>query len=116
RADRIDRAEMQLEAFLELGVERIVRQRHDALGLALGLGPHDRGAAIFARRDRNRPGGKKMLRGAPAVIALVADRGDDRRLIVSPAVGGDAGALADLRARAVGGGQKPRGEGTATLK
>ena len=34
RADRVDLAEMQLEALLELGVEGVVRQRHDALGLA----------------------------------------------------------------------------------
>ena len=47
-----------------------------------------------------------MLLGAAAMIALVADGGDDRRLIVSPAMGGDAGAGADRRARAVGGGEK----------
>ena len=34
RADRFDLAEMQLEALLELGMESIVGQRHDALGLA----------------------------------------------------------------------------------
>ena len=50
-----------------------------------------------------------MLLGAAIVIALVRDRGDDRRLIVIPAVRGDAGLLADLRARAVGADQQPRG-------
>src|ERR1700681_3341763 len=57
-----------------------------------------------------------MLLGAAAMIALVADRGYDRRLIVSPAVGGDAGALADLRARTIGGSQKPCGERALILE
>ena len=39
-----DVAELQAEAAFELGVECIVRQRDDALGLALVLGPHDRRA------------------------------------------------------------------------
>src|SRR5579862_1876099 len=108
RADRIDLAEMQLEALFKLAMERIVRQRHDALGLALGLGPHDRGAVALERQDRERPGGQKMLFRAAAMIALVADRSDDRRLIVSPTMGGDARALADLRARAIGGNKKSR--------
>ncbi len=49
-----------------------------------------------------------MLFGAAVVIALVRDGADDRRLIVIPAVRGDAGLLADLRTRAVGADQKPR--------
>ena len=49
-----------------------------------------------------------MLLGAAVMIALVRDIDDDGRLAVIPAVRGDAGAVADCRARAVGGDQKPR--------
>ena len=49
-----------------------------------------------------------MLFGAAVMLALVRDRGDDRRLIVIPAMRGDAGLFADLRARAVGADQQPR--------
>ena len=72
------------------------------------LGPHDRRALARQRQDRERPGRQEMLLGAAVVIALVRDRGDDRRLVVVPAVRGDAGLLADRRARAVGADQKPR--------
>ena len=44
RADHADVAEMQPEAPLQLGVKLIVGQRHDARGLGVGLGPHQRGA------------------------------------------------------------------------
>ena len=57
-----------------------------------------------------------MLLGAPLMLAFVRDRRDDRRLIVIPAVRGDAGLLADLRARAVGADQKPRGNRLAVAK
>ena len=90
-----DVAEMEAEAALELGVEVGVGQRDDALGLGLGLGPHDRGAAAFERQDRERAGRQEMLLGAAAVVALVRHGGDDARLRILPAVGGDAGALAD---------------------
>ena len=49
-----------------------------------------------------------MLFGAAVMIALMADGDDDAGLIVVPAMGGDAGALAQLRARAVGGDQQAR--------
>ncbi len=42
------------------------------------------------------------------MIALVFDRADDGRLAVVPAVAGDAGLLANVRARAVGADQQPR--------
>ena len=51
---------------------------------------------------------KEMFLGAAVMIALVADGDDDAGLIVVPAMGGDAGALAQLRARAVGGHQQAR--------
>ena len=49
-----------------------------------------------------------MFFGAAVMIALMADRDDDAGLIVVPAMGGDAGALAQFRARAVGGDQQAR--------
>ena len=49
-----------------------------------------------------------MLLGAALMIALVADGDDDAGLIVVPAMGGDAGALAQFRARAVGRHQQAR--------
>ena len=42
------------------------------------------------------------------MVALMADGDDDATLIVVPAMGGDAGALAQLRARTVGGDQEAR--------
>ena len=109
RPDHFDVAEMQAEALLQLGVKFLVGQRDDALGLARGFGPHDRRALSRERQDRERPGGQEMFLGAAVVLALVRHRGDDRRLIVIPAMRGDAGLFADLRARAVGADQKPRG-------
>ena len=108
RADHFQIAELQAEALLQLVVEFIVGQRDDALGLVRAFGPHDRGAVARQRQDRERPGGQEMLLGAAFVIALVRDRADDGRLAVIPAVRGDAGLLADLRARAVGADQQPR--------
>ena len=101
-------AEMQAETPFQLGVEFIVRQRDDALGLALFFRPHDRRALSLQRQDRERPRRQEMLLGAAVMIALVRDRGDDRRLVVVPAVRRNAGLLADPRARAVGADQKPR--------
>ena len=49
-----------------------------------------------------------MLFGAAVMIALMADGDDDAGLIVVPAMGGDPGALAQFRARAVGGDQQAR--------
>ena len=57
-----------------------------------------------------------MLLGAPVMLALMRDRGNDRRLIVIPAMGGDAGLLADFRARAVGADQEPRRDRLAAGK
>ena len=65
-------------------------------------------AVARQRQDRERAGRQEMLLGAAVVVALVRDRADDRRLVVVPAVRGDAGLLADLRARAVGADQQPR--------
>ena len=93
---------MQLEALLQLGMERLVGQRHDARRLGRGFSPHDRGAAALERQDRKRTGGQKMLLGASFVIALVRDIDDDGGLAVIPAVGGDARRSANTRARAVG--------------
>lgn len=50
-----------------------------------------------------------MLFGTAVVIALVADGDDDAGLIVFPAMGGDAGTLAQLRLRAIGRDQQARG-------
>ena len=49
-----------------------------------------------------------MFFGAAVMIALMADGDDDAGLIVIPAMGGDAGALAQFRARAVGRHQQAR--------
>ena len=49
-----------------------------------------------------------MLFGAAVMVALMADRDHDAGLIVIPAMGGDAGAFAQFRARAVGGHQQAR--------
>ena len=49
-----------------------------------------------------------MFFGAAVMLAFVRHRGDDGRLIVIPAMRGDAGLFADLRTRAVGADQKPR--------
>ncbi len=106
RADRFDVAEMQLETPLKLGMEIVIRQRHDALRFALRLGPDDRGATAFQWQDRKWPGGQEMFFGAPVVIALVADIGHDGGLRIAPAMRGDAGALANGRARAIGGDQQ----------
>ena len=103
-----DVAELQAETFFQLGVKFIVGQRDDALGLARVFGPHDRRAFARQRQNREWPGRQEMLLGAAVVIALVRDRRDDRRLIVIPAMRGDAGLFADLRARAVGADQQPR--------
>ena len=53
-------------------------------------------------RIANGPAGRKVLLGASAVVALMADGHDNAGLVVIPAMGGDAGALAQFRARAVG--------------
>ena len=115
RADRGDLAETETEAPLELGVKFRIGQRDEARRLLRLLGPHDRrtvahGGIAGQRQDCKRPGGKKMLLGAPVMVALVGDGGDDGGLAVAPAVAGDPGALADRRMRAIGGDQKPRGE------
>ncbi len=49
-----------------------------------------------------------MFFGAAVMIALVADGDHDAGLVVVPAMGGDAGALAQFRARAVGRYQQAR--------
>ncbi len=49
-----------------------------------------------------------MFFGTPAMIALMADRDHDAGLIVIPAIGDDAGTLAQFRARAVGCNQQAR--------
>src|SRR5262249_27025662 len=59
---------------------------------------------------RERPSREKMFLGAPVMIALVGDGGDDGGLAVAPAVAGDACALADRRMRAIGRDKEARGE------
>ena len=109
RAERADVYDVgvvqQVLPGLEVGIDGYYKR---ATNLIDDGGPNDRGAVALQRQDRERPRGKKMLLGAAAMIARVADRGDDRRLIVSPAVGGDAGVCANLRARAIGGNKKAR--------
>ena len=85
RADRRDLAEMQAEAALELGMEGGVGERNNTLRLPRLLGPHDRGTAALERQDRERARRQEMFFGAPVMIALVRDRGDDGRLSIIPA-------------------------------
>ena len=81
------------------------------------LGPDDRGAAgRVSGRIANGPAGRKCSSARPLMIALMRHRGDDGGLVVAPAVAGDAGALADRRARAVGGDQQARGDRVAVGK
>src|SRR5262249_56119863 len=98
RGDRRDLAEVRAEAPLELGMKSRVGQRVDARRLLRLLGPHDRRAVAPSgiaceRQDRERPSREKMFLGAPVMIALVGDGGDDGGLAVAPAVAGDACAL-----------------------
>src|SRR6266478_3438438 len=99
--DRCDLTETKAETPLELGVKFGVRQADDARTVA-----HN--GVAFQRQDRERPGGEKVLLGPPAMIALVRDGGDNRRLLIAKAVAGDSRALADSRTRAVGGNEKSR--------
>ena len=104
-----DVAEMQAEALFQLGVKLLVRQRDDARGLAAFLRPDDGRAIAGERQNGERPGRQKMLLGAAAMRALMRDRRDNARLPIIPAEARDARALANGRARAVGGGEKFRG-------
>ena len=97
---------MQPEALFEFAVKFIFAERRDARGFSAVLGPHQRRTLSGQRQDRERPGRQKMFFGAAVMIALMADGDDDAGLIVVPAMGGDAGALAQFRARAVGGHQQ----------
>ena len=92
RADRRDLAEMQAEAALQLGMERVVRQRDDALRFVGFSSVHtiDERLAL-QRQDGERAGGQEMLLGAAVMVALVRDGGDDAGLVVVPAVRRDAG-------------------------
>ncbi len=99
---------MQPKALFEFAVEFVVAERDDARGLGALLGPHQRRALSRQRQDRERAGGQEMFLGAAVMVALVADRDHDAGLIIFPAMGGDAGALAQLRARAVGRHQQAR--------
>ena len=49
-----------------------------------------------------------MFFGAAVMVALMADRHHDAGLIIFPAMGGNAGALAQFRARAIGRHQQAR--------
>src|SRR5262249_60405342 len=115
RGDRRDLAEVRAEAPLELGMKFRVGQRDDARRLLRLLGPHDRRAVAPSgiaceRQDRERPSREKMLLGAPVMIALVGDGGDDGGLAVAPAVAGYACPAADRRMRAIGRDKEARGE------
>ena len=114
--ERLDLAEMQPKAPLEFAVKFVVAQGDDARGFLAVLGPYQRGAFARQRQDRERTCGQKMLFGAALMIALVADGDDDAGLIVIPAMGGDPCALAQFRARAVGGNQQARVDDRAVGK
>ena len=101
---------MQAEAFLQLVVELVVGKRDDAVGVAPLLGPHDGRALSRQRQNGERPRWQEMLFGTAFMIALETDRGDDGGLIVVPAVGDDAGGLADDGTGAVGADQKARAQ------
>ncbi len=60
-------------------------------------------------RIANGPAGRKCSSARPLCSRSCATVRHDGRLIVIPAVAGDAGLLADFRARAVGADQQPRG-------
>ena len=91
-------------------------QRDDALGFAGRLRPDDRRAPAFERQDGERSGRQKVLLRPAFVIAFVTDIDHDGRLAVIPAVHGDAGALADRRAGAIGGNQQARRDRRAVRK
>src|SRR4051812_16275960 len=93
---RLDLAEMQPKALLEFGMKFVLVQCDDARGLRAILGPHQRRPRALQRQDRERPSGQKMLLGAAAMIALMADGDDNAGLVVVPAMGGDPCALAQL--------------------
>ena len=99
RAIERDGAELAAEALLDLGQEAGIVERQDARRLARLLGPGDAGAVAGQRQDGERPGRQKVLHGAAAVRAVVADGRDDARLRVAPADDLDAGASrrGDLR-------------------
>ena len=90
------RAEMQPEALLQFIVKFGFAERGDACGLGTILGAHQRRAFAGQRQDRERTRRKKMLFGAAVVIPLVTDGDHDAGLIVVPAVGDNAGALAQF--------------------
>lgn len=104
---------MQAKTLLELAVKLFVAERDDARSLAAALGPHQRGSLASERQNRKRTRGQKVLLGAAFVIALVAHGDNDAGLIIFPAVGGNAGALAQLRLRTVSGDQQARRDDAA---
>ena len=97
---------MQTEAPFQFGVKLLVGERDDAFGLARLFRPDERRPAALQRQDRERPGGKEMFFRAAVMIALMRHRRDDAGLSIVPAMGGDAGLLADRRTRAVGADQQ----------
>ncbi len=103
-----DLAELEREARLELPLEILRLERQQRLGVIARLVPNDARASARQRQDRERTGGKEVLFGATGVIALMRDRGDDRRLSIVPADSRDIGERAQLRARAVGGDDQAR--------
>src|SRR6266702_6123026 len=94
--ERLDLAEMQAKAPLELGVEFVLAQRRDPGRFLAILGPHQRRAVALQRQDRKRPRGQKMFFGAAVMLALMTDGDDDAGLVVIPAMGGDPGAFAQF--------------------
>ena len=111
--ERLDLAEVQAEALLQLRMEFIRRQRHDARGIGARLGPYQRRAFSRQRQDRKRTRGQEVLLGAAVVIALMADGDDDAGLVVFPAMGRDPGAFAQSRLRPIGRHQQARRDGGA---
>src|SRR6516225_6275839 len=105
-ADHFDVAKMQLEPPLKFGMERLVRQRHDAFGFRRRFSPDDRGAVCLERQNRERAGGQKMLFRPSLMIAFMRDIDHNRRLAVTPAMGGNVGLAANAGLCAIGGDEK----------
>ena len=121
RTHRLDLAQTQAELPLELAMEFRFGQADDAGGFLRLLGPDDRGTVAqdriaFQRQDRKGSGREEMLLRTPAVIALVRDGGDDRRLTVAPAMTCNSGSFTDPRLRAIGRNQQPRRQRAAVRK
>ena len=95
-------AELRREAQFELTQEVFRLERDERARVGAALVPDDARLAPGQRQDGERAGRQEMLLSHAFVVALVRDGGDDAGLVVVPAVGGNRGERAQLRARAVG--------------